>query len=443
MLEAGAARVCITPPLGIRMQGYAVRDHGAEGVHDDLYARVVVLRQGGVEAALVACDLCHMPVALADRMRALIAHRCGIPAEHVMINCSHTHSGPSFLGTGLEARYGQALVDHIVGAVGWARREMKAVRMRRGRLGVQLGINRRQITAEGRVVIGRNPDGPVIPHVDFALLTAGARPVAVLFSHACHPTTLTARNYDISADFPGAAQAVIEAELGCPALFLQGACADVNPEASGSFAEVALLGRRLAYTVLKGLTESAEEDPGPLRVREMTVPLPLETGRMTLPEARSEHERRSRTLAEIEARVREGAGAQLLLELWEAERQARWAKERYEALQTDEPLRLAFPAHALAVGDVCFIGFPAEIFASIGLEILAFSPYAQTVVLGYTNGYYGYFPDAAAWDLGGYEVDARVRWRGFPLARSAPGLLVSAVHDLLEQMHGEAAASSR
>ena len=86
-----------------------------------------------------------------------------------------------------------------------------------------------------------------------------------------------------------------------------------------------------------------------------------------------------------------------------------------------EPLRLAFPAHAGGRRFVLY-RFPAEIFASIGLEILVFSPYAQTVVLGYTNGYYGYFPDAAAWDprwlRGGRAGGAGGE---FPLARAHRG----------------------
>ena len=52
----GAAAVVITPPVGTPMAGYYY-DRAAEGVHDDLFAKAVVLESGGAKAALVALDL--------------------------------------------------------------------------------------------------------------------------------------------------------------------------------------------------------------------------------------------------------------------------------------------------------------------------------------------------------------------------------------------------
>src|SRR3954469_21346073 len=55
-LRAGAAAVVITPPPGTPMAGYYV-PRAAEGVHDDLYAKALVLEVDGTRAALVALDL--------------------------------------------------------------------------------------------------------------------------------------------------------------------------------------------------------------------------------------------------------------------------------------------------------------------------------------------------------------------------------------------------
>ena len=38
-LLAGIAKANITPHVGAYMAGFANRDHGCEGVHDDLHAR--------------------------------------------------------------------------------------------------------------------------------------------------------------------------------------------------------------------------------------------------------------------------------------------------------------------------------------------------------------------------------------------------------------------
>src|SRR6185503_3150110 len=55
-LSAGAAATDITPPRGCPMAGYySVR--GAEGTHDPLHAKALVLDKDGVKVALVALDL--------------------------------------------------------------------------------------------------------------------------------------------------------------------------------------------------------------------------------------------------------------------------------------------------------------------------------------------------------------------------------------------------
>ena len=55
-LEAGAARVDITPGLGLGMYGFASRKGGATGVLDPLMARVLVLEAGETRLAYVRPD---------------------------------------------------------------------------------------------------------------------------------------------------------------------------------------------------------------------------------------------------------------------------------------------------------------------------------------------------------------------------------------------------
>ena len=59
-LQAGAAQVGVTPPLGIHLAGsFEVRP--AEDVHDPLYAKAVVLSDGDTHLALVLLDLIMLP----------------------------------------------------------------------------------------------------------------------------------------------------------------------------------------------------------------------------------------------------------------------------------------------------------------------------------------------------------------------------------------------
>ena len=68
--------------------------------------------------------------------------------------------------------------------------------------------------------------------------------------------------------------------------------------------------------------------------------------------------------------------------------------------------RIDIPVHVIAVGDVAFLGAPIEIFAETGVALKEHSPFAATLVSGYSNGAMGYLPTAEAHREGGYEVDA-------------------------------------
>ena len=80
-LRVGAAAESITPPAGIPMAGYYA-ERGAKGVHDDLYAKVIVLETGGTTAALVALDLMTTPRGLVeDARREIERSRPGYPGR--------------------------------------------------------------------------------------------------------------------------------------------------------------------------------------------------------------------------------------------------------------------------------------------------------------------------------------------------------------------------
>ena len=57
----------------------------------DLTARAVVFRSGDVSVAVVSLDVIGFPSALGDRVRAQVSR---IPADHILIGSTHTHSAP-------------------------------------------------------------------------------------------------------------------------------------------------------------------------------------------------------------------------------------------------------------------------------------------------------------------------------------------------------------
>ncbi|MEM2167983.1 MAG: neutral/alkaline non-lysosomal ceramidase N-terminal domain-containing protein, partial [Candidatus Bathyarchaeia archaeon] len=98
MLEAGASKVRITPPIGVPMDGYASRDKPSQGIHDNLYARCLAIADGERGFALASIDLLYATRSLTEQVREVVSRKTGLPRESVAIVAVHNHSGPSIVG---------------------------------------------------------------------------------------------------------------------------------------------------------------------------------------------------------------------------------------------------------------------------------------------------------------------------------------------------------
>src|SRR6266513_1410144 len=87
-IRVGSAAVVITPQIGTPLAGY-YETRISTGVHDDLYAKALVIDCGGSRAAMVCCDLITMPPNIAQEARRLIEKDTGLKPEQVMISATH------------------------------------------------------------------------------------------------------------------------------------------------------------------------------------------------------------------------------------------------------------------------------------------------------------------------------------------------------------------
>ena len=74
---AGAASQKITPPVGSIM-GNSYGITVAEGVHDDLFAKVLVFQVGEVRTVFIALDLISIPHHIIGQTRELVEQKTGI-----------------------------------------------------------------------------------------------------------------------------------------------------------------------------------------------------------------------------------------------------------------------------------------------------------------------------------------------------------------------------
>ena len=405
MIRAGTSKVCITPPIGTWQGGYGARTRPAEGVHDDLYARAIVLRSSESDSlahavAIVSVDVVGLPHTVADGARRRAEEMTGIPAAHIALCCSHTHGGPIFRpfvgrdGPQPDADYLLVLEKYLAGAVAAAARELRPVAVRLGRDAVHFNVIRRLMTPEG-LVMRPNPDGAV-DHEALVLRVdevgpkgefVDGTPLALLFRFSCHATAMGASNYLITADYPGAAAAHIETAYGgaTTALFLQGCAGNIRPyltSASGGFTSadwtiLARLGRELGASVVSAAERS-------LLARSVSSTASDDASGSSGPS---------------DAQV---AAASQTVTLPYADYPGK--ADPHEGIPAE--------VQVFRLGAYCLLAVPGEVFVEIGWRIrdavaeqLRLDP-SHVIVTAYANGSIGYLPTAAAIQEGGYETTA-------------------------------------
>jgi hypothetical protein len=438
-LRVGASALSITPPVGTPMAGY-YHVRVAEGVHDDLYAKALVLEKDGTKAALVALDLISTTSSLVQEAREQIERSTGVPGAHVMISATHAHTGPVLSRRGLRddylggradlvQRYTGALPATIARVVRQAEAALVPVRVSVGHGHEEtLAYNRRYHMTDGTV--GWNPGllnakilkpaGPIDPDVPVVAFSSFAnKPLALYVNFAVHLDTIG--GLQISADMP-ATLAKLLTEVQGPemiTLYTTGTCGDVNHinvqwgKKQGGFDTAARTGIVLAAAVLRTFPQLKPIEPGALRCRSAIVSLPL-------PKIEPDEAKRAR---EIIRRMGDpGSPQPSFLETVQAFKvldvEARAGKPQEVEVQV------------IALGnDIAWVSLPGEIFVELGLEIKQDSPFRHTILAELANGSVGYVPARRAYAQGNYEVVS---------ARCAEGSgerLVKAAEQLLKVLY--------
>lgn len=390
--EAGVAKVDITPPPGLPMYGYFSRTQLSTGTLDPLYARVLVLKAGDSCLALVTLDLGRTfgPASLA-RLREQVAKRSGV--SWLFITASHTHAGPNIQDEHAQTpAWEAAMLDKIAQAVDDAQRQAVEARIGTGRGRVDIGYNRRRVNPDGTVTMlwqnpTKAPAAPVDPTVSVMRLdTANGKPLAVLVNYACHPVVFGPDNLEYSADFVGAMTKKVEQAFGSsdPPLcfFLQGADGDINPyyattlRADGAVQKRDWTGEQLGLEAAR-VAQAIRTDP--------VVSPSLEFAEDTL----------AFRVRWNSQKFRQGMLATYGPKIYE---------DHAELLNSDVPRKeLSLAVTTVLINKrIALMGMPGEPFVDFQINWRDRCPVPESFFLGYSNGYYDYFPTIRAASEGGY-----------------------------------------
>src|SRR5690242_19465816 len=97
--RVGVAKVDITPPEPIYLSGYAARTHPSSGAATRLYAKALAIEdRHHARAVIVTTDLIGLPRSISDPVAAEVQKQYGIERAGLLLNSSHTHTGPLLRG---------------------------------------------------------------------------------------------------------------------------------------------------------------------------------------------------------------------------------------------------------------------------------------------------------------------------------------------------------
>ncbi len=414
-LRAGAAQADISPGPGLALAGYPHFSRHNTGIHDPLLAGCIVLDDGATRLALICLDLLMISRRYVRSIRSKIEARTGIPSAHILLACSHTHSGPwasdwvepAMPGgmIGPDAAYLAALEDKLVELTAAAAGEAFPAR-----LGVAQGICGAECGVGGN---RRDPAGPADPEV----WTVGIQDLAgnwraALVRYALHPTVLHEDNTLVSADYPAyLRRRLMAAHPGLKVLFAQGAAGDQSTRyfrRGQSFDEAERIGAAIARAAEQALERMELEAQLRLGAWSAAVDLQLRE----FPPGPGLEARVAR--ARMQAEALKGAGASYLeiqnanLTLLGEEDMLAFARMKEQgAFRGFIADSLPAEVQVFALGSARLVALPGEVFVEFGRRLQAGSPFPKTLVVTLANGILpGYACTAEAYAAGGYEAGA-------------------------------------
>ena len=438
-VQLGTASINITPSVGTWMGGYSARDHGATDIHDDLYAKIMVFSDGETKAAIVTCDLVGITEESTAAVRSLVEEQTDIPGSHVMITCSHTHSGPTTREWRYDApfnnSYMRELERKLAGGVQVANQHLQPAVGGLGAGSFPLAVNRR-LTTDGVTEMRANPDG-VVDHTVAVLRfdKADGTPLATAFHYACHSTSMGASNYAFSADYSGGAKTFVEKTYGGghTAAFLLGCCGNTRPNftsdgsrfRSATFDELESVWRGLGAEVVnvRESIDCAPLDGVAVAQRMVTVPLREVPDVSFFKEALE-----TETWPDTQERINRDS--------------LKWVRNRVSDYESDNLLlEPKAEIQVIRVGNLIFASFPGEVFLEYGLAVqerVKAELGLEALHVELANGMIGYVPTANAIPHGGYEVMAYRHGAQSPAGYSgdAETLFVDTAVELARQTTG-------
>ena len=429
-LSVGFSRVNITPMMGIGIVGYFV-PRFAEGVLDELYVNALAVQAGEEKAVLLTLDNCGISRDVAMDFAASVSEAAGIPAEAVILHCTHTHTAPPLIDPDMpeplngdftsvdpkrEKAYYEFVRTRLCDAASFALADLKPAKMGYG-IGEapNIAFVRRFRMKDGSVQTNPGVDNPNIDHpigdVDErvnVLRFDRENDSIVLVNFGDHPDVVGGNL--ISGDWPALTRNVVEKVLdNVKCVTTNGAQGDVNhvnvhprggylngmfhdfDDVSRGYSHATYMARVVTGAVLQAFdkVQYVNVDSVSAIRRTIQVASNMPTAEELVQAVKINDLHEAGRDAELPY-----SGMMLTTMVAEAGRMVKLK---------DGPASFPMELSGLAIGPVALIGIPGEPFTGIGRALKEAPGWDLVLPCCLTNGNEGYFPMQEAYDEGGYE----------------------------------------
>lgn len=428
-MEVGIARIDITPYGPIRLSGYLRMDarvNESEGVLEPLSAKAIAFGSDTQNPSIIiTADLAGIQAHMVRQVATNISKKRKFNPDNLVINTSHTHSGPDMGNShnmymdpllpvdqlGRIAEYLDSLTIKLEQVALAALDNRKPAFVAWGQGTVNFAMNRRVIKDGKWAGHGQVPDGPVEHSMPLMRITdINGKLRSVLVGYGCHGTTLIYDKNKVHGDWIGEAQRIMEENHpGIIALVAQGCGGNADPDKRNTLAYATMHGKSIADEADRLLKTTLIPLSVPPVVRAVKVQLPYDH----VP-----------NVEEFIAMTKEGGA------------KGHNAEVHLERMVRSIPIdtALTYPIECFSFGDklaMVFLG--GEVMAEYSLRLKKELGANKLWISGYTNDVKAYIPTKKMIPEGGYEVEVNMYYYDHPFRFSdkIEDIIINAVHEIL------------
>lgn len=407
-LQAGFGKVNITPDFSVGIGGYSnAETRRSEYVEAPIYTTCIALEDGGETVLLFTVDNCGIGRAVADRIRESAIAATGVPADHIFVGATHSHSCPSIMNDEAGLRYQELFYAACAEAAKQALADLAPAAVSAG-MPVFEGMNfvRHYLTANGTYAgsnFGSFKDNPAVAHAaptdPKMVLVRFAREEKrdiLLINWQGHPDRAREIGFaGIAPSYVGPLRDTVAAGTGMLVAYFTGADGNVNIDSLIAEEKHHLnwrqYGVKMATLVIDALENLQPVEGEGIRAKRELFEAEIDhSWDNMLEQANEVYDYWKATDIREGNRLGQTYG-------FTSAYQARAIRSRYNMEKTG-----MLDIGAARVGGIGFTSGTYEMFSESGTYVKENSPYAATVVI---TGNSSYIPSEAAFGYRCYEAD--------------------------------------